>query len=173
MRLGQHLLHQLPRLALRPIQRKAAGFVTRERALPDETRVCAGQRVRQQYHVQAEHIFAFEQCLTARVDQCFAQLRSREASIERLLAQLQDLFGEPLAIQRRFVEKALYMLAMGNGLGLQALQCGLPKQLVALLLEQFCALLILVHRGTYQRADDSQQAQAAQECDSPLEGEVS
>jgi hypothetical protein len=59
---------------------------------------------------------------------------------------------------------------MGSGLGLQSVHGGLPEQLTALRLQKFCALLILVHRGAYQRAHDSQQAQSAQECDPPLNG---
>jgi len=53
LRFGEYFLDQLPRLALRPIQREPACFVACQRTLRGELRVGTRQRIGQQHHVQA------------------------------------------------------------------------------------------------------------------------
>ena len=134
--------------------------------------VAAGQGIGQHDHVQAEDFFALPEGFSGDADQGLTQLHDRQASIEGLLAQLQNLLGEPFAIQRGFIEKTLHLLAMSHGLGLQAFQRGLCQQRAALLLKQLCTGLILVGAGANQRAHDCQQAKSAQQGDTPLEGEM-
>ncbi|MNE82026.1 hypothetical protein D3C80_1787180 [compost metagenome] len=111
--------------------------------------------------------------MAGRGDQVPAQLPWRQSPVPRLGAQLQDLLGKALPIDRRFAEKAFHPLTVGQALCLQTFQGRAPEQLTALLLEQRRALLVLIQGGTGQCADDGEQAQATQERDSPLDRETS